>query len=61
MLVAGRACRTHRPTTDAAAATHAVWDADKVRDDTRDWLVERLGHPEGVLFADETGFLRKGA
>jgi len=25
----------------------AVWDADAVRDDTRAWLIERLGHPQG--------------
>ncbi|RUL91252.1 IS701 family transposase [Verrucosispora sp. FIM060022] len=38
----------------------AVWDADAVRDDVRDWLVEQLGHPDGVLVTDETGFLKKG-
>ncbi|MEV0611666.1 IS701 family transposase [Polymorphospora rubra] len=39
----------------------AVWDADAVRDDVRDWLIERLGHPDAVLVADETGFMKKGA
>ncbi|WP_230689038.1 transposase [Micromonospora sp. WMMC415] len=38
----------------------AVWDADAVRDDVRDWLIEQLGHPDGVLVCDETGFLKKG-
>ena len=38
----------------------AVWDADAVRDDTRDWLLEHLGHHDGVLVVDETGFLKKG-
>lgn len=38
----------------------AVWDADAVRDDVRDWLVSQLGHPDGVLVTDETGFLKKG-
>jgi SRSO17 transposase len=38
----------------------AVWDAEAVRDDTRDWLIEQLGHPDGVLIADETGFVKKG-
>ncbi|MBC8989591.1 IS701 family transposase [Micromonospora chalcea] len=38
----------------------AVWDAEAVRDDVRDWLVEQLGHPDGVLVTDETGFLKKG-
>lgn len=39
----------------------AVWDADAVRDDTRDWLIERLGHPEGVLVGDETGLITEMA
>jgi SRSO17 transposase len=38
----------------------AVWDADAVRDDVRSWLIEQLGHPDGVLVIDETGFLKKG-
>ncbi|WP_455749619.1 IS701 family transposase [Micromonospora chersina] len=38
----------------------AVWDADAVRDDVCDWLVEQLGHPDAVLVTDETGFLKKG-
>ncbi|WP_344944955.1 IS701 family transposase [Sphaerisporangium flaviroseum] len=38
----------------------AVWDAEAVRDDVRDWLVEQLGHPDAVLVTDETGFLKKG-
>ncbi|SCG67713.1 DDE superfamily endonuclease [Micromonospora inositola] len=38
----------------------ALWDADAVRDDVRAWLVQQLGHPEGVLITDETGFLKKG-
>jgi SRSO17 transposase len=38
----------------------AVWDADAVRDDVRAWLMEHLGHRDGVLIPDETGFLKKG-
>ncbi|AWS48996.1 IS701 family transposase [Streptosporangium sp. 'caverna'] len=38
----------------------AVWDAEAVRDDVRDWLVEQLGHPDAVLVTDETGSLKKG-
>jgi SRSO17 transposase len=38
----------------------ADWDVDGVRDDVRDYVIERLGHREGVLIADETGFLKKG-
>ena len=38
----------------------ADWDADAVRDDLRDYVVEHLGAPDGVLIVDETGFLKKG-
>ena len=37
------------------------WDADLVRDDLRDYVVEHLGETDGVLVVDETGFLKKGA
>jgi hypothetical protein len=40
---------------------HADWDADKVRDDLRDYVVEHLGDDAAVLVVDETGFLKKGA
>lgn len=39
----------------------ADWDADAVRDDVRDYVVEHLGSPDGVLVVDETGFLKKGS
>ena len=32
----------------------------EVRDDVRDYVIEHLGSPEGVLIADETGFIKKG-
>lgn len=39
----------------------ATWDADTVRDDLRDYVVEHLGdEASGVLIVDETGFLKKG-
>ena len=38
----------------------ADWDVDGVRDDTRAYVVEHLGDPDGVLIADDTGFLQKG-
>ncbi|ANS32552.1 transposase (plasmid) [Rhodococcus opacus] len=38
----------------------ADWDIDGVRDDVRDYVVERLGNPAGVLIVDDTGFLKKG-
>ena len=36
------------------------WEADRVRDDHRDYVVEHLGDADGVLVVDETGFLKKG-
>jgi SRSO17 transposase len=38
----------------------ADWDVDAVRDDVRDYVVEQLGDRDGVLIADDTGFLKKG-
>ncbi len=39
----------------------AKWDADLVRDDLREYVVQHLAHAEsGVLLVDETGFLKKG-
>ena len=39
----------------------AKWDADLVRDDLREYVVEHVGDEEsGVLITDETGFLKKG-
>jgi SRSO17 transposase len=38
----------------------ADWDTREVRDDVRDYVIAHLGSPEGVLIADETGFLKKG-
>jgi SRSO17 transposase len=37
-----------------------LWDADAVRDALTRYVVRNLGHPAGVLVADETGFLKKG-
>src|SRR5215213_11503289 len=39
----------------------AVWDADGVRDDLREYVVEQIGdEATGILIVDETGFLKKG-
>ncbi len=39
----------------------AEWEADAVRDDLREYVIEHLGEEEtGVLIVDETGFLKKG-
>ena len=37
-----------------------VWDADLVRDDLKQYVVEHLGNGDAVLVVDETGFLKKG-
>ena len=38
----------------------ADWDADAVRDDLRQYVVEHLGSEDAILIVDETGFLKKG-
>jgi SRSO17 transposase len=38
----------------------ANWDADEVRDDLREYVIEHLGDEEAMLVVDETGFLKKG-
>ena len=37
------------------------WGPESLRDDLRDYVVERLGDEQAVLIVDETGFLKKGA
>lgn len=39
---------------------HAKWDADAVRDDLRNYVMEYLGEPEGIAVIDETGFIKEG-
>jgi SRSO17 transposase len=38
----------------------SCWDADRVRDEVRAYVVEHLAEPGAVLVVDETGFLKKG-
>jgi SRSO17 transposase len=38
----------------------AHWDADAVRDDLVQYVLEQLGDPRAVLVLDETGFPKKG-
>jgi SRSO17 transposase len=40
--------------------SRASWDADGVRDDLRDYVVEGLGDEGAVLVVDETGDVKKG-
>jgi SRSO17 transposase len=53
---AGEAC----PDGMQRLLRRADWDVDGVRDDLRAYVVEHLGDPDGVLIADDTGFLKKG-
>uniref|UniRef100_UPI0038991EFD IS701 family transposase n=1 Tax=Actinacidiphila yanglinensis TaxID=310779 RepID=UPI0038991EFD len=39
----------------------AKWDADAVRDDVRDYVVEHLHDDQAVLVVDETGDVKKGS
>ncbi|WP_443081080.1 IS701 family transposase [Streptomyces sp. PmtA] len=39
----------------------AKWEADLVRDDVRDYVVEHLRDDQAVLVVDETGDVKKGA
>ncbi|MEU4303403.1 IS701 family transposase [Kitasatospora aureofaciens] len=55
----------HAGDTSPAGMQHllsrASWDADQVRNDIRDFVVEHLGDEGAVLVVDETGDLKKGA
>jgi SRSO17 transposase len=49
-----------RPWRTQRVLSHVQWDADAARDLCRDYVIEHLGSPNGVLIIDETGFLKKG-
>src|SRR3954466_14992357 len=38
----------------------ACWDADAVRDDLRDYVIDAFADPHAVLVVDETGDVKKG-
>jgi SRSO17 transposase len=50
------------PTPDGVQhlLARAEWDAEAVRDELIRYVSDTLGHPDGVLVVDETGFLKKG-
>lgn len=48
------------PTACASLLGRSSWPADALRDKLRDYVVDALGDPSGVLMVDETGFLKKG-
>lgn len=51
----------HDPQGVQRLLNSARWDADAVRDDLREYVVEHLAdESSGVLIVEETGFLKKG-
>ena len=38
----------------------ASWDADAVRDDLREYVIDAFGDPGAILVVDETGDVKKG-
>jgi SRSO17 transposase len=40
--------------------SRAKWDAEAVRDDLRDYVIDAFGDPGAVLIVDETGDVKKG-
>ena len=48
------------PTNLQHFIARARWNADDVRDDLQQYVMQHLGSPDGVLIIDETGFLKKG-
>jgi SRSO17 transposase len=40
--------------------SRAKWDADGVRDDVREYVIDAFGDPGAVLVVDETGDVKKG-
>jgi SRSO17 transposase len=49
-----------RPWRTQRVLSHVQWDQDAARDICRDYVIEHIGHPDGVMIVDETGFLKKG-
>ena len=49
-----------RPWRTQRVLSHVQWDQDAARDICRDYVIEHIGSPNGVLVVDETGFLKKG-
>jgi len=50
----------NRPDGVQRLLNKARWDAELIRDDLRNYVVERMGHPDGVLVITEAGFPKKG-
>jgi SRSO17 transposase len=52
--------REARPDGMQRLLASAVWDADLVRDDLREYVLETLGDPQAILVIDETSFQKRG-
>jgi SRSO17 transposase len=54
----------HRGAATPDALQHllarASWDADAVRDDLRNYVIDAFGDPGAILVVDETGDVKKG-
>jgi SRSO17 transposase len=54
----------HRGDTSPDGLQHvlsrAKWDAEAVRDDLRDYVIDAFGDPNAILILDETGDVKKG-
>jgi SRSO17 transposase len=54
----------HRGQTTPDGLQHllsrAKWDADAIRDDLRDYVIDAFGDPDAVLIVDETADVKKG-
>src|SRR5262245_19266891 len=49
-----------RPDGMQRLLSHAVWDANGVRDDLRAYVLELLGQEDAILVLDETAFPKRG-
>jgi SRSO17 transposase len=46
--------------TGCSTLSRAKWDAEEVRDDVRDYVIDAFGDPRAILVLDETGDVKKG-
>ena len=60
MLDDRRAPRRATPDGLQHLLSRAKWDAEEVRDDLRDYVVDAFGDPGAILVLDETGDVKKG-
>src|SRR3954454_18816086 len=49
-----------RPWRTQRVLSHVQWDEDAARAICRDYVIAHIGSADGVLVADESGFLKKG-